>query len=233
MSEQSHNSPYWPSDLTDFVFMGRAVQAVGRALFPTDWHDEWADIDRTRPDDEAAAPIELTSLDAAQRAVVRACEAGKVRVFWWTAQGLVLRPEGTVGALKQCFWQTDRSVWIRWFDEYLMDIINPTGRGVSLPGFESSVAYLFVAKSDLDGLLTSIASTPKAARDGPAPWQIRPHEQQNLWVFRREPIEEAERRLASKETTKKSINGVLAEMAKACDRAWPQQSIAATRRRGC
>lgn len=64
-----------------------------------------------------------------------------------------------------------------------------------------------------------------------ATWRIGPGERQQSWVFRGDVIAEAERRLAEGITDKKSINGVLAEMARECGVSWPQASIASTRRR--
>ena len=63
-------------------------------------------------------------------------------------------------------------------------------------------------------------------------WRVGPGEQLNVWAFREDVFYEAEKRRADGATKKKSINGVLWEMACDCGRTWTQDSIAATRRRG-
>lgn len=62
-------------------------------------------------------------------------------------------------------------------------------------------------------------------------WRIGLDEKQKSWANRPEVEAEAARRLASGDSSKRSVNGVLTEMAAECGRKWKQPSLSEARRR--
>lgn len=88
--------------------------------------------------------------------------------------------------------------------------------------------WLFVTADSLRRATAVLGGLPMRSEGGP--WRVKPGDYQKSWVGRREVLEEAERRLQGGLTSKKSMNGALAEMAAESGVKWSQDSISAARR---
>jgi hypothetical protein len=124
----------WPRDPDGFVFLARAVLAIGRAKFGTDW----------APSDylAGAEAIEV------QQLVVSSCESGTLHSSFRDEDS------GKMFEMQPRVWNTDS--WRSRFARCRMDPWRPMSN--SPDGL--SYQWIFISKRDLDDLLKSITAPP-------------------------------------------------------------------------
>lgn len=140
----------WPYDTAEHVFLGRAMQRVGAALFGNAWSGGAADEDDVS---------DGRQLEEAIDAIARAAAAGELAVV------VRLRGRGLPPIKPEALADPDN--WRAWRESYFADL------GSWFLGPERWAA-LFVARRDLEALESRLAALPARAGNGGNPLAAEP-----------------------------------------------------------
>jgi hypothetical protein len=110
----------WPTEPAGFLFLGRALQATGEALFPSDWQP--GDLAAELHADDSAETEGGTRLAAARKHLVSKILDGSLHAYFLHAGTGELLP------MKSSLWMLERVVQRIWGAGYKIDVADPEGQ---------------------------------------------------------------------------------------------------------
>ena len=141
----------WPRDPFGYVFLARAVQAIGKACFGDKWTGEevttaFVKLPPGPATQEAqrqqeAQPAIIQRLKTAQREIVAGCESGEL------VSAIRFKAGGKMKLVRREWWNTEY-----WLNRFMMCQLNPSNPFG--PGFEGDdYCWIFLRKESLEKYL--------------------------------------------------------------------------------